>query len=522
MDFNFKDIESLTVSLPEDIEKRKWAGDFEGAIRLCDLWLERPVPEVMKKKLVLEKDILKILPGEYPLTEEKVMEEVREKVPDFTHEEFEKLVDEGRIDFLFVNGREMYHEDCVATLFKVNADLIARADKAGELPETAKKDSAFENIRDKMIADGKATVRFHMHSGLKINDSAFRPGHVTVHLPIPVLCPQVRGVRITDCSADKYTVAAVDAAQRTICFDEEMNDNHELFVEYEYVITADYNPVYEEAEKAEAGATAGMTSSEKINVLDEPYPVSGGARSFTAKQATGAENGTKMQYCDPDFAEPMKKSDLDAFYRNVYRADLSEQLPHICFTPYMKALAADITRGKHSVLAKARAIYDYVTENVEYSFVRTYFTIESLAEYAAIGRRGDCGIQALMFITLCRIAGIPARWQSGLDTNPYDTGSHDWAMFYAEPYGWIFADPSFGGGAHRDGHEEERRFYFGNLDPFRTPTTRIFQSEFDPPRKYLRLDPYDNQCGEIEYDDRGLIKGEFRSSRRVLKYEAID
>ena len=32
----------------------------------------------------------------------------------------------------------------------------------------------------------------------------------------------------------------------------------------------------------------------------------------------------------------------------------------------------------------------------------------------------------------------------------------------------------------------------------------------------------DYAYGEIEYDDRGLIKGEFRSSRRVLKYEAID
>ena len=60
----------------------------------------------------------------------------------------------------------------------------------------------------------------------------------------------------------------------------------------------------------------------------------------------------------------------------------------------------------------ARAFYDYCTVNVVYSYTRSYFTIEQIPEYVALGRRGDCGTMAILFITLCRSAGIPARWQS--------------------------------------------------------------------------------------------------------------
>ena len=64
---------------------------------------------------------------------------------------------------------------------------------------------------------------------------------------------------------------------------------------------------------------------------------------------------------------------------------------------------------------------------------------------------GRCGIQALLFVTLCRAVDIPARWQSGLYTTPVNVGCHDWAQFYVEPYGWLFADCSFGGSAWRAG-----------------------------------------------------------------------
>ena len=60
---------------------------------------------------------------------------------------------------------------------------------------------------------------------------------------------------------------------------------------------------------------------------------------------------------------------------------------------------------------------------------------------------------ALTFITLCRIAGIPARWESGFAVAPGDAGCHDWARFYVAPKGWMYADCSYGASMARRGDE---------------------------------------------------------------------
>ena len=170
----------------------------------------------------------------------------------------------------------------------------------------------------------------------------------------------------------------------------------------------------------------------------------------------------------------------------------------------------------------ARRIYDYVTKNVQYSYMRNYSLMTCIPEYCAKNLRGDCGVQALLFITLCRIAGVPARWESGLYSNPAYVGAHDWAMFYVEPYGWLYADPSLGGSAYAEGDENRRRFYFGNLDPYRMVANRAFQAPFTVEKKYWRTDPYDNQLGEIETAERGLMYEEFERRKEALMCEEIE
>lgn len=189
--------------------------------------------------------------------------------------------------------------------------------------------------------------------------------------------------------------------------------------------------------------------------------------------------------------------------------DTEELLPHIRFTPFIRALCAELKGSETNPLVIARSFYDYCTKVVTYSYMREYFTLTQIPDYAGLGQKGDCGVQALLFITLCRCAGIPARWQSGLFVSPYYQGCHDWAQFYVAPYGWMFADPSFGGSAYRAGNTERHNYYFGNLDPFRMAANSQFQAEFDPPKQQLRHDPYDNQKGEAEYERHGLGWDEF-------------
>lgn len=185
-----------------------------------------------------------------------------------------------------------------------------------------------------------------------------------------------------------------------------------------------------------------------------------------------------------------------------------EEQPHIAFTPMIKKLAEELKGDETNPLIIARRFYDFVTENVVYSFMREYITLGLIPEYCISRLKGDCGVQALTFITLCRCAGIEAKWQSGKYVTPDTLGNHDWAMFRIEPYGWLFADCSFGGSAYRAGCKERHDFYFGNLDPFRMAAANAFQQEFVPAKKHWRIDPYDNQRGEIEYGDRGLLTHE--------------
>lgn len=172
-------------------------------------------------------------------------------------------------------------------------------------------------------------------------------------------------------------------------------------------------------------------------------------------------------------------------------------------------------------LKKARRIYDYITTHVMYSFVRSYFTLTDIPQYAASSMKGDCGVQALLFITLCRETGIPARWQAGLYTSPFEISCHDWAQFYTNAHGWRCADCSFGGAAYREGDTERWDFYFGNLDPFRLPAAREFGYEFEPPMTHLRNDPYDNQMGEAEYGDRSLLEEEYSTGYEMISLEDI-
>lgn len=221
----------------------------------------------------------------------------------------------------------------------------------------------------------------------------------------------------------------------------------------------------------------------------------------------------KIPYFQPDPGAVM--SEQPDFY-------LGEQLPQIRFTPLIRQLAAELKGKETNPLILARRAYDWITKNVVYSYMRHYLCIEQIPEFAIMNGRGDCGVMALLFITLCRAMGVPARWQSGSHVRPDGISSHDWAQFYVAPYGWLYCDPSFGGGAGRAGDEELWNHYFCNLDVFREINCTEFQTAFDPPRRFLRTDPYDNQSGEAEYADEWLGFDDTAQGREVVSFEEVE
>ena len=224
----------------------------------------------------------------------------------------------------------------------------------------------------------------------------------------------------------------------------------------------------------------------------------------------------------PRYVNPLDESVSGIIYptaRPVCEEDLMEEAPHILFTPYLKALAKELKGDETDPVRIAYTFYQFTTQHVTYAYQRPYLMIENGAEYTALGLKGDCGLQALLFITLCRICGIPARWQSGLDATPGDVGSHDWAEFYSPRLGWLPVDCSFGGGALRRNLPERWQFYFGNLDPWRMVANRRYYVPFSPVKRFCRYDPYDSQRGEVETDERGLYGGEFRTVYELESFE---
>lgn len=448
---NFK---YLSIGLSDDILRRKIYGDFEGAIRLLDMKLASGnIPEPFKKCLRVQREIMLRLPEDYTLTRKDALDIVHKHIPDFTEEEFAELEDEGRIGWIYIKGEPHYFNRFFETLCKTDAVFAKRAGiNKSELETFINGEPLKEYSMRVMREKGKMTNKIRCRASVRIKDEYFEKGKkVRVHLPIPCACEQQRDIKIEKIYPDNGSIAPEDAPQRTVCWEDIMEENHEFFVEFSYIHTAKYNDI-----------------SRIVPYEHQP--------SF----------------------------------------DTEELPPHIMFTPYIRELVNTLSEGTSNTLEKARKFYDFITKNVKYSFMPAYFGLESIADSCARNLAGDCGVQALLFITMCRCAGIPARWQSGWIVEPEFCGSHDWAMFYVEPYGWLYADPSFGGGAVREGNEALRQHYFGNLDPYRMVANSEFQAEFTIPKNHWRADPYDNQVGEIEIEDRGLRYSEYERQKEVI------
>jgi transglutaminase-like putative cysteine protease len=157
-------------------------------------------------------------------------------------------------------------------------------------------------------------------------------------------------------------------------------------------------------------------------------------------------------------------------------------------------------------MRQAKGFYDWIGGNVKYSFAREYSTLTNLSDYCLSHRYGDCGQEALLFITLCRSEGIPARWQTGWDIFPGGKDIHDWTEIYLEPYGWVPVDPWAGLFATQycialtpAQRQELHDFYFGGLDYYRMAANSDHSQRLGPPKNTLRSDDVDFQRGELEW-----------------------
>ena len=450
-----KNIKYQAIPLPSDILSEKMVGNYDSVRKLIAKRLDDPLtPDCIKERLKLEEKMLFHLEDEFTFTVDEGLKYMQELIPDFTMEELEDLMLRGRIDFKYINGEKKLLDSFRGALVGVYPEIWNRV--GGDDRSYAEEDKVIGQLKD----GDKFGAHIHMHETVEIKPEDDVKGQ-KAHIHMPITWegnPRIKNLKLN--TEPAYTkLAAPEAGCHTVYFEAEAKEGATFVVDYEYDYIDTYRNMY-----AMDPALCTKTPAKEI---------------------------------------------MDEYTKEVW--------PHIVFTPFIKTLCAEIIGEETNPLLKARKIYDFITTKCRYRYTENYSAIENVSEWFLINQQGDCGTQALAFITLCRCAGVPAMWESGRTADASGSGMHDWALFYIEGIGWRHADCSYGGASNTRGAEWRRQFYFGNIDPWRVPCNWEQTAEFDPPRKFQRNDDSDNQAGEVEFDSRAAKGNEYNRRNRCVE-----
>ncbi len=427
-------------------------GKFQEAAALLEQALSAATDQRHKKELAFELDRLHRIRLDYSLTNDALFEVLKESVKELTAEEFERWVAEGRFDGRVIDGTFYFVGTSRSNLFFRYPDVRPRRINAPD--ESAFAQAVLENARAiKAAALDQHTpfvkpTRFRNTMTVTLKAGVVPVGEtVRAWLPIPRDFPHQKNVKLLASSSPPLHVAPPESPIRSVYLEQPAQNGRPT----EFMI----------------------------------------AYSYTAYGVYFNLNPAEVRAADVD--DPRLRPYLG-------------EVPHIVFTERIKRLSDEIAGSEANPLLKARAFYNWIAENIQYSYALEYSTIRNISEYCLANKYGDCGQAALLFMTLCRYNGIPARWQSGWFTFPGGKTIHDWTEIYIEPYGWIPVDPYMGVFAMQylpyvgeDQRRKVRDFYFGGLDQYRMAANSDHNQELSPPKHSLRSDNVDFQRGELEW-----------------------
>ncbi len=268
-----------------------------------------------------------------------------------------------------------------------------------------------------------------------------------------------------------------------------------------------------------------------------PYPVSDQYQLITDIRTEGNFTESAV-YTDREYKTPIlyarwdKKTDsrhltlsFHAIREEVKKGNFPEQEP--CWNPGnfkkwlkptnlgpitgpVKELADSITKGKTTVLAKARAIYDWTCENM-YRDPTTKGCGRGDVCYLLRRPGGKCTDINSVFIALCRAAGIPAREIFGIrmgkkSVQDISKWQHCWAEFYLPGSGWIAVDPAdvrkmmLKQNLSLDDAKtiEYRKYFWGGWDPYRVQLAVGRDLTLNPAQRGETLNTFGYPYAEVD------------------------
>lgn len=423
----------------------------EATSMLSGLIGETSVSPADSEKILYEIERMRRIRIDYSLTADELYSQLERTVRDITRPEFDGWIRDGKFDARIIDDTLRFVGTSRSNLFFRNPEI---ADRRLPLPDQRAFHTALlrDCISIEKAADSLGTPYvlpkdFNVTMNLTADSGAAVPGEIIrAWLPIPREFPFQVNYRLASCSSRPLNISSPGSTIRSLYMEQpaDSTGGSDFKISYKY-------------------RTLGVHFNLDRNKI-LPYDTTDSVfKKFTSKS------------------------------------------PNIIFTDKIKRLSTEIIGNETNPLMKARKIYDWVSGNIKYSFAREYSTISNISDYCLTKEYGDCGQEAMLFITLCRYNGIPARWQSGWFTFPNAKDIHDWTEIYLPPYGWVPVDPYMGIAATRymnDLTEKEREtirdFYFGGLDQYRMSANSDNNQSLSPVKKFFRSDNVDFQRGELE------------------------
>ncbi|GAU77810.1 transglutaminase-like domain-containing protein [Fusibacter sp. 3D3] len=516
-------LEYLRVSCPENIDNLVKMGAFSQARAAIERHMTLEIPTILKERLEHELLTMELIERDFLQTKSELFKALSPYIVGLDLAEIDTFESEGYLLWHMIEGEKKYHKRAVKTVLKENIRLGNRLKLDQYEPAKAclKEHKAVDLAIDKMRSTGEITVETTLKTSLKIKPEVLEGILVSArevtsrfYLPLPRRAHFTKAVEVLETSSSNYQIASEQALQRVIYAEgnlasntsdssdsddsddssdsDDSDDSGDAFeIKYRFLNHMMYRPLYEMAEQLEQ-KNKDETTDGQVDFL----------------------NAKEMHLKKMNLYGHLSQEDQEQY--------LKEKSPHILFTPLLVDLAHKIVEQETEPLIKAKRIYDYITQHIRYRFMGSYRMLLNIPEYGALNMRGDCGVQALLLITLLRIVGVPATFASGLTSAPdVGCGMHDWSAFYVEPYGWCFADASYGGSAYRRDLKDKWHFYFGNLDPYRMMSNFDFQVPFEFPKAFVREDAYDNQVGEVETSSGALFSDDYIENTQLIAVREV-
>jgi hypothetical protein len=431
-----------------DINQLIQNGEFSKAKKLIDLKLNTvnfSSEEILN--LQFEKEKLDRINKDFNKTAEDIISYVKKYYPNINDNDLKKWEVDGSLEYKIIDGKKWYFARAASNLFRINKE----AKKQKELIDGSQKDPHrifLESYIPEVLNESANTqeslvkqVTFRLNYTITVNANAVPDGEIIkCWLPFPREGHQRQtDIKLLSANSDEYTIACNDNPQRTVYM-------------------------------------------QKIAIKDQPT---------IFKIALEVTNYNEVNLILPELVKPYNK-DL-----GLYKTYTAERLPHIAFTDKIKNHSNQIVGDEKNPYLVAKKIFTWISQNIPWAGAREYSTLENISDYCVTNKHGDCGIETLLFMTLARYNGIPAKWQSGWMLHPGSVNLHDWCEIYLEGYGWVPVDQSFG--LIDSNQEDEKYFFLGSTDPYHLIINNDYSSTLYPSKIFPRSETVDFQRGEVEW-----------------------